>query len=267
MQYDLAVHCYEPLVGVDRHNEGFTLTTRHGAAGAAGQTRQYRCNRIVLATGGTDRPRKLSIPGEDLPHVSHYFKDPHTYFRQNLLVVGGKNSAVESALRCYQAGAQVSISYRRRELPAKSIKYWLMPEIGGLLHAKRIGGHFCTVPTEITPTHVTLSPVDDQFVPTGEPYQVPADFVLLLTGYEQDNSLLKLVGVELVDLEQRPNYDETTMETNVPGVYVAGTATGGTQERYSIFLENCHVHVERIVASIQGQTRQIAEPTYASPES
>jgi len=267
MQFDLAVCCYEPVTGIDRDAGGFVLTTRRGAGGAGGETRRYHARRIVLATGGTDRPRKLGIPGEDLPHVSHYFQDPHRYFRQDLLVVGGKNSAVEAALRCYQAGARVALSYRRPELPAKSIKYWLMPEIAGLLQAGRIGGHFGTVPTRITPTHVTLAPVDLTFAPVAAPFEVPADFVLLLTGYEQDNSLLKLAGVDLNELEQKPVYDEQTMETNVPGVYVAGTATGGTQQRYSVFLENCHVHVERIVAAVQGKARQIAEPAYAAPES
>lgn len=267
LQFDLAVRCYEPVVGIDRDRDGFLLTTRRGAAGSVGETRRYRARRVVLATGGTDRPRKLGIPGEDLPHVSHYFQDPHTYFRQDLLVVGGKNSAVEAALRCHHAGARVSLSYRRAALPEKSIKYWLLPEIAGLMQAGRLAAHFRTVPTAIGPSHVTLQPVDESFRPAGEPSDVPADFVLLLTGYEQDNALLKLAGVELRDLERRPVYDEQTMESNVPGVYLAGTAVGGTQQRYSVFLENCHVHVDRILAAVRGDRRAIAAPQYAAPES
>ena len=100
------------------------------------QKRHYHAARIVLCTGGTDHPRQLNIPGEDLPHVDHYFKDPHQYFRKRLLIVGGKNSAVEAALRCYQAGADVSISYRRGQLDPASIKYWLLPEINGLIAAR-----------------------------------------------------------------------------------------------------------------------------------
>jgi thioredoxin reductase (NADPH) len=117
-QFDLKVRTYEPVVGIDRDPRGgaFTLTTKP----LAGECR-YRANRIVLVTGGTDRPRRLNIPGEDLPHVSHYFGDPHTYFRKRVLIVGGKNSAVEAALRCHGAGAHVSLSYRRAKLPAKSI--------------------------------------------------------------------------------------------------------------------------------------------------
>ncbi|HEX8912501.1 MAG TPA: NAD(P)-binding domain-containing protein [Humisphaera sp.] len=261
-QFDLRVNCYEPIVGIDREADGFTLTTRP----AAGE-RRYRAKRVVLATGGTDRPRKLNVPGENLPHVSHYFQDPHTYFRQNLLVVGGKNSAVEAALRCHHAGARVSLSYRRPALPAKSIKYWLMPEISGLIEAKRIGGYFDTVPVRITPSHVTLQQVDDCLRPRGDSFEVPADFVLLLIGYEQDQTLLKLAGVDLSGDEGAPTFDPLTMETNVTGLYVAGTATGGTQVRYTVFIENCHVHVERIVAAIRGAAKAVAAPTYAAPES
>lgn len=267
LQFDLPVRCYEPIIGIRRLDDGFELTTRRAAAGESGPTQTVHARRIVLATGGTDRPRKLNIPGEDLPHVSHYFQDPHTYFRQKLLVVGGKNSAVEAALRCHQAGSHVAISYRRQALPSRSIKYWLMPEIAGLMHAGRIGSHFSTVPVGITPTHVTLQPVDEQLEFVNEPFDIPADFVLLLTGYEQDNGLLKLAGVELTGPQLQPTFDERTQETNVPGIYVAGTATGGTQDRYSVFLENCHVHVERIVAALRGEARQIAEPHFAAPES
>ena len=202
-----------------------------------------------------------------MPHVSHYFQDPHTYFRQKLLVVGGKNSAVEAALRCHHAGARVSLSYRRAALPAKSIKYWLMPEIVGLLDAGRVGGHFGTVPTKITPTHVTLESCGPDLRPAGDPVEVPADFVLLLTGYEQDNALLDLAGVSLGGPDGCPTFDERTMETNVPGLHVIGTATGGTQERYSVFLENCHVHVDRVLAAAQGAARDVVAPTYAAPES
>ena len=112
---------------------GFVLTTR-----PAGGERTTHARRLVLVTGGTDRPRLLNVPGENLPHVSHYFDDPHRYFRKRLLIVGGKNSAVEAALRCHNAGAHVSISYRRAALPHKSIKYWLLPEITGLIEAGEI---------------------------------------------------------------------------------------------------------------------------------
>src|SRR4051812_34177769 len=123
-QFDLQIRTYEPVIHIARVGDGFVLTTK-----PPGGEKTIRANRVVLCTGGTDRPRRLNVPGEDLPHVSHYFQDPHTYFRKRLLIVGGKNSAVEAALRCYHAGADVSISYRRDQLPQSSIKYWLLPEI------------------------------------------------------------------------------------------------------------------------------------------
>ncbi len=258
-QFDLKVNTYEPIVGIDHDADGFTLTSKP----RDGTNRTHRCRRLVLCTGGTDRPRRLGIPGEELPHVSHYFGDVFKYFRTNLLIVGGRNSAIEAALRCHHAGARVSISYRREMLPEKNIKYWLLPEIKGLIKSERIKGYFQSTPVKITPSHVTLSR-------NGEQFDVPADFVLLLIGYEQDNTLFKLAGVELSGSCGAPVYDETTMRTNVPGLYVAGTAVGGTQEKYSVFIENCHVHVERIVSALTGERPPEAPVTNAvleQPES
>jgi thioredoxin reductase (NADPH) len=198
-----------------------------------------------LATGGTDRPRRLDVPGEDLPHVSHYFQDPHTYFGRRLLIVGGKNSAIEAALRSHHAGAQVAISYRREKLPEEHIKYWLIPEMLGLIGAGRIEGYFSSVPVAISRSHVTLRRGTETF-------DIPADFVLALIGYEQDNTLFKLAGLKIEGSCGAPAFDATTMETSVPGIYVAGTAVGGTQEKYCVFIENCHVHVDRILAAITG---------------
>ena len=255
-QFDLDVRTYEPLTNVHRDGDGFLLTTLPRSGSTI-----TRVKKIILATGGTDRPRSLGIPGEDLPHVSAYFQEPHTYFRKRLLVIGGKNSAVEAALRCHHAGARVAISYRQSELPAKSIKYWLMPEIKGLIESKRIDAHFDTTPIEIRPDVVTLRRGDATF-------DVPADFVLKLIGYEQDDALLKLCGVELVGKDRVPKFDPATMETNVPGIYVAGTAIGGTQSSYRIFLENCHIHVQAIVAHLTGKHPPVEPMTKQSqPES
>lgn len=248
--HDLKVNTYEPITGIEREGEGFLLTTRRADA-----TRRYRVRRIILATGGTDHPRKLDIPGEDLPHVSAYLRDPHTYFRTNVLIVGGKNSAVEAALRCHHAGARVAMSYRREQLPEQSIKYWLMPEMQSLFKTGKIASHFDTVPVAITRSHVTL-----QHRKTGARFDVPADFVLLLIGYEQDNTLFKLAGVEIRGDCGAPVFDEATMETNVPGIYVAGTAVAGTQDKYRVFIENCHVHAERIVAAITGEKIPASKP-------
>lgn len=255
-QFELTVRTYEPVVGIAREDSGFCITTRQRDGTAA----RYHAGKVILCTGGTDRPRMLNIPGENLPHVSHYFHDPHTYFDQRLLIVGGKNSAVEAALRCHHAGARVSLSYRRDRLPEKSIKYWLMPEISGLLQSGRIPGHFGTTPVKITPTHVTLAR-------GGEVFDVPADFVLLLIGYEQDNSLLKLAGVRLEGDCGQPAVDPATMQTNIPGLFVAGTVTGGTQNKFTVFIENCHIHVQKIMSAITGRPADATAEEFVQPES
>lgn len=235
-QYDLQINTYEPVVAIDREADCFRLTTRP----ASGE-RTTLVRRLILATGGTDRPRMLGVEGEDLSHVSHYFGDPHHYFRKRLLVVGGRNSAVEAALRCHHAGAKVFFSYRRPALVEKSIKYWLLPEFKSLVNTGRIHAFFASHVKRITPTQVELS------LEGGHEFTVDADFVLLLTGYQQDSTLLKAAGVTLDGPQHCPRYDPDTMQTNVPGLYVAGTAIGGTQERFTVFIENCHVHVERIM--------------------
>jgi thioredoxin reductase (NADPH) len=246
--FDLKIRTYEPVKNIERDAQGFRLTTSRG---------QIHCNKLILATGGTDQPRRLNIPGEDLPHVSHYFRDPHTYFRTNVLIVGGKNSAVEAALRCHHAGAKVSMSYRRGQLPASSIKYWLMPEITGLIESGRIPAYFNTLPARI----------EDRSVTFNDGREIPADFVLLLIGYEADMSLCKLAGIELDGTRLAPRHNPRTMETSVPGIYIAGTAVGRTQDKYALFIENCHAHVDRILASLTGE--KVAEhPTeFARPES
>lgn len=239
-QFGLAVRTFEPVTAIEGDAGGFVVRSRP----AAGE-RTCRARRVVLCTGGTDHPRRLGIEGEDLPHVSHYFGDPHDHFGRSVLVIGGKNSAAEAALRCHRAGARVTLSYRGDRLPEQSIKYWILPELRGLIDTGAITAILRSVPTRITPSLVRLE-VD------GRAREVAADVVLALIGYEQDKRLLRAAGVELVDAEERPRFDPRTMMTNVPGLYVAGTAIGGTQRRFSVFIENCHVHVERIVASLTG---------------
>lgn len=254
-QFGLQINTYEPVVGIEREDQTFVLTTR-----PASGDRTYRVGKLILATGGTDHPRSLNIPGENLPHVSAYFQDPHTYFEKRLLVVGGKNSAVEAALRCHLAGAHVAISYRRGRLPDKSIKYWLLPEINSLIDAGRIDAYFQSTPTHIYADRVTLRRGNESF-------DVPADFVLSLIGYEQDNTLFKIAGIEIAGHCGAPVYDEATMQTSVPGIFVAGTAVAGTQDKYRVFIENCHVHVDRIVNALTGASPPPEPAPLQQPES
>jgi thioredoxin reductase (NADPH) len=242
-QFDLKVRTYERVVAIEKGAAGFLVQTagRHGM-------RVIEARRVVLAVGDMARTRRLGIPGEDLPHVSHRFDDPHAYFQRELVIVGGKNSAVEAALRCHRAGAKVTMSYRGAAFPAKSVKYWLLPEIESFVKQGHIGFHPGTVPVEILDDEVILKRTAD-----GSLVSVPADFVLLLIGYEADTSLFRMAGVTLDGENQGPRHDSATMETDVPGLYVAGTAAAGTQYDFRLFIENSHVHVDRIVAHITGR--------------
>ncbi len=250
-QFEIRVHTHCPVVNISRGDADsgkdsgrFAVTTKPG-----GRPSVWSADAVVLAIGGTDFPKKLGIPGEDLPHVDGYLRETHRYFGRDVLIVGGRNSAIEAALRLHHAGANVSLSYRGSELPEDGIKYWLLPEIKGLLAAGRIGDFTGTLPVRITSECVHLQSIDDDSI-----VEVKADDVLTLIGYEQDKTLMRMAGVELSESMQRPSYDENTMQTNVPGIYIAGTATAGTQSsKYKTFLENCHDHVDKIVAHLSGQ--------------
>lgn len=267
-QFDLKIETYTQIAGIARPeapDAPFTLTLRH-ALHPQHPERRVTADKVILATGGTAVPNLLHIPGENLPHVSHYFQDPHTYFNKRLLIVGGRNSAVEAALRCHRAGAKVHFSYRRTGVDPKDIKYWLYPEFSGLLKSGAMTGHFNTCPTKITPTHVTLGPSEESAGPAEE---LSIDFVLLLTGYLADMSLAKAAGVTLTTDQLLPTYNPDTMETDLPNLYIAGTAIAGTQRRYRVFLENCHVHVERIVRHLMHKAPPPASaaPAFERPES
>jgi thioredoxin reductase (NADPH) len=257
LQFDLPIRTYERVETLRPDGDGFELATRTHL----GATDVIRARHVVLTTGGMARPNRLDIPGENLPHVSHALRDPHVYFRRRVLVVGGRNSAAEAALRLYRVPAQVTVSYRGEALPS-GVKHWLRPELEMLVRTGRIEGLFRTVPVEIRPEAVTLRSLDDD-----TRTDVPADFVLLMTGYVADMALFRQAGVELRGDRELPAFDPETMETNVPGLFVAGTATAGTQgSGVRVFLENCHVHAARIVAAITGGTRPEAVKPFEMPE-
>jgi thioredoxin reductase (NADPH) len=238
-QFDLQIHTYETVMDIQRQEDGFILHTRTQAG-----DKVYSARRVVIAFGDMHFPNCLGIPGEDLPHVSHYFDDPHKYFRKRLLIVGGRNSAVEAALRCWRAGSIVSISYRRRSFDDKIVKNHILPDLLTQIELGNIEFLPETQPVSISPENVTLESVD------GQRWEHPADFVLLNTGFVADPGLFKIAGVHLIGEQCAPQVNPETMETNVPGLYVAGTAAAGTQKRYRLFIENCHEHVGKIVAAL-----------------
>ena len=258
--FDLQINMYEPVQRIGGNStSGFEIhtTTAFGSV-----QHVYHVAHVVLAVGDMEFPRRLQIPGEDLPHVTHTMQDPHVYFGCQVLIVGGKNSAAEAALRCFRVGAHVTVSYRKDQFSEKSIKYWIYPELTGLIRRGAIKAYFSTQPSEITSTHVLLSSVDR----LAEPIQVPSDFVLLLTGYQPDQSLLKQLGVDLAGEQRAPQCSSKTMETNVPGVFVAGTAAAGEQLRFRLFIENCHIHTKRIAHALSGQEPPMDENPWDLPE-
>lgn len=245
--FDLDLHNYEPVLGVERDEAGFLIRTQKRS-----RERIYRARYVVMCTGGMAGPRRLGIPGEDLPHVTHYFPGPHAYFRTRLLVVGGKNSALESALRCWRAGAAVTLSYRRQDFQWDVVKPHLSGDLRARLEKGEIQFYPATIPVEITEDHVFLASTDDGVTPDGRIFKVETDFVLLATGFVADQSLLKQTGVALQGAEEAPVYNPSTMETNVPGLFVAGTAAGGTQNKFTFFISTTHNHVGKIVRTITG---------------
>jgi thioredoxin reductase (NADPH) len=264
-QFDLDISTYERVTSIRRASDHFELTAKT----LTGE-RERRARNVVLAIGDMHKPRLLGIPGEHLEHVSHYFRDPHQYFRKRVLIVGGKNSAVEAAIRCYRVGAHVTIAYRRHEF-SERVKYWLRPELLHLIKTDAIGFLPRMTPIEITPGSVTLARTDDDGAPTAATQEFDTDFVLMMTGYRQDPTLLEQVGVTLQGEGRAPRYNGRTMETDVPGLYVAGTAAAGTQiGGVKVFIETAHVHVTRIVTALTGVTvedDELETPEYALPES
>jgi thioredoxin reductase (NADPH) len=168
------------------------------------------------------------------------------------LIVGGRNSAAEAAIRCYRAGAEVTMCHRGEDLDYDVIKYWLTPELQGLIRQGRINFLPNVMPISIEPGKVKLTRLHERMVTGEPPFDHPVDFVLLLTGYVADMTLFNMAGVTLIGEEQKPTFDPATMETDVPGLFVAGTAAAGTQSQFKVFIETAHADVEKITRVITG---------------
>ena len=196
---------------------------------------------VVFAIGYYDQPNMLGIAGEDLPHVRHYYGDPHAHYRQRVLIVGGKNSAAIASLELYRAGAQVTLVHRGAALSDR-IKYWIRPDIDNRIREGSVTALFESRLVEIRPTSAVVESAN------GERVEVPTDAVLLLTGYRPDFDLLERAGVSF-GARHEPLFNPDTMETNVPGVFVAGGLVGGL-DTGAIFIENGRFHGEKIVGTV-----------------
>lgn len=246
----LRVRTYTRLTGARRVGDRIEaeLQTRLGPE-------VLSCDRLVLATGYFDHPNRLDVPGEDLPHVSHYFDEAHTACGQDVVVVGGKNSAVEAALQLLRAGARVTLVYRGREFP-KSVKYWLRPDLENRIKAGEIAVRLASDIEDITPRDVGVR--------SGRKVErVPADRVYALIGYHPDFELFGRIGIAYDEATGRPRLDPATLETSVSGVHLAGSVTGG-RKISEVFIENGRFDGDKIFGD--AQTRTEADARYAAIE-
>lgn len=236
--FELDVRQHEEVVAVDREPDGtgFAIEARHGS----GEPRHYTADAVVVATGTFDHPNLLGVQGEALPKVSHYFRDPHHAFDQDVLVVGGSNSAVEAALACWRAGAHVTVAHRGTEF-GHGVKPWILPDIENRIAAGEIDVLWAHEVARIEPRRVLLRSRTD-----GESTWLPNDFVLAMTGFHPDRQFLAALGVPVDPDTGVPEHDDATMQTSVPGLFVAGVIAAG-RDGNKIFIENGREHGGRIV--------------------
>ena len=231
----LDIRLYERVLGVRGTRGGFTVATRRG---------EHRAGAVVVSTGFFDHPNMMNVPGESLPKVTHYYREPYPYVRQRVAVIGAKNSAAKAALDCYRHGAEVTLIVRSAGLSDK-IKYWIRPDLENRIKEGSIRTYFDTAVQEVTDGSLALR------TPAGVE-EIENDWVLAMTGYHPDYRLLEALDITFADDGFRtPVFDETTFETARPGVYLAGTVCGGYQtSRW--FIENGRFHARQIMKHIAG---------------
>ncbi|TDB63816.1 YpdA family putative bacillithiol disulfide reductase [Arundinibacter roseus] len=213
----------------------------------------YQAKNVVLATGYFDVPRLLNIPGEELPHVSHYYDEPFKYSYTNVVIVGGSNSAVEAALELYRHDVNITLVHKEPDF-RQTVKYWLIPDVKNRVKEGKIKTRFSSIARSIGPDHVVIENLE-----TGEQETLTADFVFLLVGYIPDATLLQRCGVTLDPVSNVPSYDRETFETNVPGLYVCGTVMAGIFTE-KVFIENGREHAAAIADHLAGRTvRKVKE--------
>jgi thioredoxin reductase (NADPH) len=231
----IPLRLYERVLDVQGGSGRFTVVTDKG---------EIRAGHVILSTGFFDLPNRLEVPGEDLPKVTHYYREPYGYVGQQVAVIGAKNSAAKAALDCYRHGAAVTLIVRNAGLSEK-IKYWIKPDLENRIRDGSIRAFFETTVAEVRPTSLLLR------TPQGE-QEIANDWVLAMTGYRPDYAFLERLGLAIRDDAYRtPVFDETTFETSRPGIYLAGTVCGGLQTgRW--FIENGRFHARQIVQHIVG---------------
>ena len=228
----LRVRTFIRFKGASRKGNRIHCTLESGTG-----VEEITCDKLVLATGYFDQPNRLGVPGEDLPHVHHYFDEAHLGFGLDVVVVGGKNSAAEAALQLYRAGARVTLVYRRPEFK-QSVKYWLRPDLENRIKAGEIRARLGATVVSIEPGAMTIRNAD------GTTERLAADRIYALIGFTPEFNLFRSIGIEL-DENERPRLNPETLETNVPGVYMAGSIVSG-RAISEVFIENGRYDGEKI---------------------
>jgi len=232
--FNLNIKLFEKVISIEKEESGlFVVKSDKG---------RYTAKNTVIATGFYDIPVAMEVPGENLPHVRHYYKEAHEYAFRKVLVVGANNSSVDAALECWRKGAEVTMVIRKDAINDR-VKYWVKPDIENRIAEGSIKAYFYSEITEIREGETEI------FTPNGHVI-IENDFVLALTGYRPDLDFLRAAGINVSEgLTCAPQYNPDTMETNIPGLYLAGVVCGG-METHKWFIENSRVHAEIIVGRI-----------------
>lgn len=247
--YKLPIRYQERVISVEKQDtNGFDVRI----LGLWERRDTYHAQSVILATGYYDLPNKLNVPGEDLPHVSHYYSDAHAFYQRKVAVIGAANSAAVSALDLYRHGAQVTMIHRGAEL-SRHIKYWIMPDLKNRIKEGSIRAFFECQVKQIAPDHICLQKA------SGEQFHVDAECVFALTGYHPDFDFIRKTGVQLDPATLKPVCNPKTLETNVPGLYLAGVIIAGRNTN-EIFIENGRFHGKLIVDDIKSKRATASAP-------
>jgi thioredoxin reductase (NADPH) len=228
----LPINLFEEVTNIQHNSDSYTVTSDKGT---------YQAKHIVISTGFYDVSVNLDIPGEDLPKVKHYYKDPHYFAMQKVVVVGSSNSAIDVALETYRKGAHVTLVIRGSEI-SQRVKYWVRPDIINRIKEGSIKAYFNSNLKAIRETEVDIE------TPEGT-VTIPNDFVMAMTGYKPNFDQLKKWGINLSNDKFIPKYNPETMETNLPGLYLAGVVCGGL-DTHLWFIENSRIHADMIIDNI-----------------
>jgi thioredoxin reductase (NADPH) len=244
--YQLDVRQYESVNSIEGSDGNFVVRTLDHHQ----RDREYHARKLVLATGYYDRPNLMNIPGEELPKVLHYYREPHPFFNLDVLVVGGKNSAAIAALELWRHGARVTLVHRREGI-SNSVKYWIKPDIENRIKAGQVKAYFNSTVKEIAQDHVVLKTLDGEVT-------LANDWVFAMTGYRPDFEFICNLGCRLRgDDDKKPMVNPKTLESSVPGIYLAGVIVAGMRTS-EIFIENGRFHGQAIAADLKQKLRSEA---------